>query len=133
MKSKTQFVVLGAGYAGMTVAVHLDNKLSKKNFQVILVNINSYHELIQEAHPVAGGFRRSEQVRIPISDLIRDTGIQFIQSGANTFNFSSDEAVANIKCHLQEARNAADSALLQINEAEKTILASHNRSSDRVP
>lgn len=58
MKSKTQFVVLGAGYAGMTVAVHLDNKLSKKNFQVILVNINSYHELIQEAHLVAGGFRR---------------------------------------------------------------------------
>lgn len=91
MKSKTQFVVLGAGYAGMTVAVHLDNKLSKKNFQVILVNINSYHELIQEAHLVAGGFRRPEQVRIPISDLIRDTGIQFIQSGVQKVNASENK------------------------------------------
>lgn len=59
-------------------------------------------------------------------------------NSTNTFNFSSDEAVSDIKCHLQEARNAigagaADSALLQINEAEETLLASHNRSSDRVP
>ena len=93
MKSKTQFVVLGAGYAGMTVAVHLDNKLSEKNFQVILVNINSYHELIQEAHLVAGGFRRPEQVRIPISDLIRDTGIQFIQSGVQKVNASENKVI----------------------------------------
>lgn len=49
MKSKTQFVILGAGYAGMTAAVHLENKLSEKNFQVILMDVNSYHELIQEA------------------------------------------------------------------------------------
>lgn len=93
MKSKTQFVVLGAGYAGMTLAVHLDNKLSEKNFQVVLVNINSYHELIQEAHLVAGGFRRPEQVRIPISDLVRDTGIQFIQSGVQKVNASENKVI----------------------------------------
>ena len=111
MRSKRQFVVLGAGYAGMTVAVHLDNKLSEKNFQVILVNINAYHELVQDAHLVAGGFRSPEQVRIPISALIRETGIRFLQSGVG----------------------AADSTLLQINEAEETLLASHNRSIKGVP
>jgi NADH dehydrogenase len=80
MKSKRQLVVLGAGYAGMTAAAHLNNKLSKKDFQVVLVNVNAYHELIQEAHLMAGGFRRLEEVRIPISDLVKDTDIQFIES-----------------------------------------------------
>jgi len=80
MKSKPRLVVLGAGYAGMTLAAHLDNKISKEDMQIILVDANPYHELIQEAHLVAGGFRKPKETRIPIPDLIKDTNIQFIQS-----------------------------------------------------
>lgn len=80
MKNRVRLVVLGAGYGGITLAAHLDNKVSNNDMQIILVNINSYHELIQEAHLVAGGFRNLVDVRIPISDLIKDTNIQFIQS-----------------------------------------------------
>ena len=80
MMDKLRLVVLGAGYAGMTLAAHLDNNVSKKDMQIILVDANPYHELIQEAHLVAGGFRKPEDTRIPILDLIKDTNIQFIQS-----------------------------------------------------
>ena len=79
------------------------------------------------------------EVKTPIPDYCEQGMISNINlNSTNKFNFSSDEAVADIKCHLQEARNAigagaADSALLQINEAQETLLASHNRSSDRVP
>lgn len=43
-------------------------------------------------------------------------------------NFSSVEAVVDIRCHLEEARHAiaadaADSALRQINEADMTLIA----------
>ena len=77
-----------------------------------------------------------KEVKTPIPHSCDQSMIS--NNSTNTFNFSSDEAVADIKCHLQEACNAigagaADSALLQINEAEETLLASHNRSSDRVP
>ena len=56
-------------------------------------------------------------------------------TSSNTVNFSSSEAVTDIRCHLQEARSsiaadAADSALLQINEAEQTLLAAFGNSSN---
>lgn len=93
MKSKAQFVILGAGYAGMTAAVHLENKLSEKNFQVILMDVNSYHELIQETHLVAAGFRKPEQVRIPISELVKETKIQFIQSSVKKIKMSENRVI----------------------------------------
>jgi NADH:ubiquinone reductase (H+-translocating) len=93
MKSKAQIVILGAGYAGMTAAIHLENKLSKKNFQVTLVDGNSYHELIQESHLVAAGFRKPEHVRIPISDLIKGTEIKFIQSSVKKIKTSENKVI----------------------------------------
>jgi NADH dehydrogenase FAD-containing subunit len=73
MKSKTQFVVLGAGYAGMTVAVHLDNKLSKKNFQVDIAKV--IKEFKKEAHleSVTSGeatFAANIYKNDPISNLL---------------------------------------------------------------
>lgn len=48
---------------------------------------------------------------------------------------SSSDAVMDIRCHLREARqsiaaDAADSAVLQINEAEETLLASFDNNSN---
>ena len=36
---KVRLIVLGPGYAGMTLADHLDNKVSKKDMQIILVDV----------------------------------------------------------------------------------------------
>ena len=56
-------------------------------------------------------------------DIINNNNI----TSSNTINFSSSDAVTDIRCHLREARqsiaaDAADSAVLQINEAEETLL-----------
>jgi NADH dehydrogenase FAD-containing subunit len=94
MKNNLRLVVLGAGYTGMTLAAHLDNKVSKKDMQIILVDANPYHELIQ-AHLVAGGFRKPEDTRIPIPilDLIKDTNIQFIQSVIKKVNADENKVI----------------------------------------
>ncbi len=94
MTNKLRLVVLGAGYAGMTLAAHLDNKISKKDTQIILVDAKPYHELIQEAHLVAGGFRKPEDTRIPILDLIKDTNIQFIQSVVKKVNADENKVIS---------------------------------------
>jgi len=93
MMNKLRLVVLGAGYAGMTLAAHLDNRICKKDTQIILVDANPYHELIQEAHLVAGGFRKPEDTRIPILDLIKDTNIQFIQSVVKKVNADENKVI----------------------------------------
>jgi NADH:ubiquinone reductase (H+-translocating) len=93
MMNKLRLVVLGAGYAGMTLAAHLDNRISKKDTQIILVDANPYHELIQEAHLVAGGFRKPEDTRIPILDLIKDINIQFIQSFVKKVNADENKVI----------------------------------------
>lgn len=90
-----------------------------------------------EAQHVTDDTLREVKTPIPHScDQSKISNSNF--NSTNTFNFSSYEVVADIKCRLQEARNAigvgaTDSALLQINEAEETLLGSHNISSERVP
>jgi len=64
-------------------------------------------------------------------DIIGNVNI----NSSYTVNFSSAEAVIDIRCHLLEARrsiaaDAADLAVLQIHEAEETLLAYFNISSN---
>ena len=48
--------------------------------EIILIDRNDYHQLMQEIHLVASGFRTAEQLKIPISSLIYGKKIKFIQS-----------------------------------------------------
>ena len=73
-------IILGAGYAGMTLATNLDKQLSKNNFKIILIDSSDHYELIQQSHLVAGGFKKFKEVCIPIDNLIKDTNIEFKQA-----------------------------------------------------
>ena len=73
-------IILGAGYAGMTLATNLDKQLSKNNFKIILIDSSDHYELIQQSHLVAGGFKKLKEVCIPIDNLIKDTNIEFKQA-----------------------------------------------------
>ncbi|HEX5519410.1 MAG TPA: FAD-dependent oxidoreductase, partial [Candidatus Nitrosocosmicus sp.] len=48
--------------------------------EITLVDRNDYHQLMQEIHLVASGFRTSEQLKIPISSLLKGKKVNFIQS-----------------------------------------------------
>jgi len=74
-----KIVVVGAGYAGIFLCTNLASKL-KNIAEITLIDRNNYHQLMQEIHLVASGFRTSEQLKIPIPSLIYGKKINFIQS-----------------------------------------------------
>jgi NADH dehydrogenase len=76
---KNKIVILGAGYAGIFLCTNLSSKL-KDVAEITLVDRNDYHQLMQEIHLVASGFRTSEQLKIPISSLLKGKKVKFIQS-----------------------------------------------------
>jgi NADH:ubiquinone reductase (H+-translocating) len=77
--SKRRIVILGAGYAGIFLSTNLSSKLDKNSTEILLIDRNNYHQLMQEIHLVASGFRTAEQLKIPISSLIQGKNIHFIQ------------------------------------------------------
>lgn len=77
--TKKRIVILGAGYAGIFLSTNLSSKLDKDSNEIILIDRNNYHQLMQEIHLVAAGFRTAEQLKIPISSLIQGKNVLFIQ------------------------------------------------------
>jgi NADH dehydrogenase len=78
--SKKRIVILGAGYAGIFLATNIARYVTEKSGEVILIDRNPYHQLLQEIHLVAAGFRTANEVKIPILTLIDRMNIKFIQS-----------------------------------------------------
>jgi NADH:ubiquinone reductase (H+-translocating) len=78
--SKKRIVILGAGYAGIFLATNISRYTKGKVGEVILIDRNPYHQLLQEIHLVAAGFRTADEVKIPILTLIDGMNIKFIQS-----------------------------------------------------
>ncbi|HKU82650.1 MAG TPA: hypothetical protein VJP58_01300, partial [Candidatus Nitrosocosmicus sp.] len=58
---KKRIVILGAGYAGIFLSTNLSSKLDKDSNEIILIDRNNYHQLMQEIHLVASGFRTADQ------------------------------------------------------------------------
>ena len=80
ISSNKRIVILGAGYAGIFLATNIARYINEKAGEVILVDRNHYHQLLQEIHLVAAGFRTANEVKIPILRLIDGMNIKFIQS-----------------------------------------------------
>jgi NADH:quinone reductase (non-electrogenic) len=78
--SKKRIVILGAGYAGIFLATNIARYVNEKSVEVILIDRNPYHQLLQEIHLVATGFRTADEVKIPILTLIDRTNVKFIRS-----------------------------------------------------
>ena len=78
--SNKRIVILGAGYAGIFLATNIARYLEEKAGEIIIIDRNPYHQLLQEIHLVAAGFRTADEVKIPILRLIDGMNIKFIQS-----------------------------------------------------
>ena len=78
--SNKRIIILGAGYGGIFLATNVARYMKEKTGEVILVDRNPYHQLLQEIHLVAAGFRTANDVKIPILRLIAGMNIKFIQS-----------------------------------------------------
>jgi NADH:ubiquinone reductase (H+-translocating) len=109
MKSNNllRIVILGAGYAGMFLAInvyqsfkemHKSDKMghggsADADIEIILVDRNPYHQLLQEIHLVAAGYRTPEQISIPINSLIDGTEIRFIQSNVEEIRADENKVI----------------------------------------
>lgn len=72
-------LVLGAGYAGIYAALHLNKKKKKKDdIEISIIDKNPYHTLLTELHEVAGNRVDEESIRIPLKDIFRDTDVKII-------------------------------------------------------
>ena len=78
--SKKRIIILGAGYGGIFLATNVARYMKEKTGEIILIDRNPYHQLLQEIHLVAAGFRTANDVKIPILELIEGMNIKFIQS-----------------------------------------------------
>lgn len=100
-----RIVILGAGYAGMFLAINLYQSLKEMNkgdrkeqnssadAEIILIDRNSFHQLLQEIHLVAAGYRTAEQISIPITSLINRTEIRFIQSNVKEIHAGENKVI----------------------------------------
>ena len=100
-----RIVILGAGYAGMFLAINLYQSLKEMNkgdrkeqnssadAEIILIDRNSFHQLLQEIHLVAAGYRTAEQISIPITSLINRTEIRFIQSNVKEIHAGESKVI----------------------------------------
>jgi NADH dehydrogenase len=78
--SNKRIIILGAGYGGIFLATNVARYMKEKTGEIILVDKNPYHQLLQEIHLVAAGFRTANDVKIPILGLIEGMNIKSIQS-----------------------------------------------------
>lgn len=76
---KPRIVILGAGYGGLLTAVHLQNLISQKEAEIILVNKHDYHYQTTLLHEVAGGTGEENHICIPIREVIDIHRVHFIK------------------------------------------------------
>ena len=107
MKSNNplRIVILGAGYAGMFLAInvyHSFRELHKfdtrrdralTDVEIVLVDRNPYHQLLQEIHLVASGHLTPEQISILINSLIDGTEIRFVQSNVEEIRADENKVI----------------------------------------
>src|SRR5215468_1206363 len=81
-------VVVGAGYAGLHVALRLTAKLrNHPQMELTLVDRHDYHQVLTELPRVAGGTRAADAVRIPLQDMLA-TRVRFVQTEIGGFDLA---------------------------------------------
>ena len=79
-----QIVILGAGVAGIRVALDLSKKIDSRVGRVILVDENDYHQYLYKIQEVCNKDYKDEDIIVPISRLIEGKGIEFIKASVST-------------------------------------------------
>ncbi|MGT2623872.1 NAD(P)/FAD-dependent oxidoreductase [Streptococcus thoraltensis] len=73
----TEVVVLGAGYAGLKTVRDLQKQSG--DFNITLIDRNSYHYEATELHEVASGSHHADKISFPIVDVIDTKKVTFLQ------------------------------------------------------
>lgn len=89
-----RLLILGAGIAGQTAALHARRKLSSKH-EVVVVSPNNRWNWIPSNIWVGVGYMKPEQVTFPLEPVYKKTGIIFHQAKAISINPEGDSTLQN--------------------------------------
>lgn len=90
--SKQRIVILGAGYGGLKAALELEKRLTPlrgadvPDWEILLIDRYDYHQLIVLLHEVAASSMPARSARIPLSSLLGDKQISFMQGEVSEVN-----------------------------------------------
>jgi NADH dehydrogenase len=85
---KRHIVILGAGYGGLYTALKLERFLNKrKDWEILLIDKNSYHQLKTELHEVAAGRKTLEATTVPFRNILKNKRINFLQAEITQMDF----------------------------------------------
>ncbi len=88
-RKTTRTVILGAGFGGLAVALHLACHARRHpEHEVILIDRRNYHLLQGKLPEVAAGHVAPEEVMIPLAGLLRGRGITFRQAQVLEVDFT---------------------------------------------
>jgi NADH dehydrogenase len=76
-KHPVKVVILGAGVAGLRVALKLESQIRPEKAQIILIDENDYHQLLYRIQKVCNFEYEEKDVVIPISRLIQGKKIEY--------------------------------------------------------
>lgn len=84
-------LVVGAGYGGLRTALRLGELQRSRHtdLQIVLLDMNDYHQLITELHEVAGGRTPVDDVRLPLADILKGSAVRFVQARVSEFDFAN--------------------------------------------
>ena len=99
MTEKKRVLVLGAGFAGLYTALHLEKALGKdSSVEITLVDWNHYHLFTPLLHEAVSGVIHPSQILTPIRRVLRGKQINFVR--ARVAKIDLDAHVVEFCCTL---------------------------------
>ncbi len=94
MPDSKRILIVGGGYAGVTVAKVLEKAYRKRNdIEIILVDRHPFHTLMTELHEVAGWRTEPESVQVSFRKIFGGTKVKVVTDKVLSINFDANEAV----------------------------------------
>jgi NADH dehydrogenase len=80
-----KIVILGAGYAGVFAAANLCIHV---DIEILLIDKNPYHQLLQQIHHVTSGTKRPDEITFSIKELFQND-VSFMQSSVESIDLEN--------------------------------------------
>lgn len=94
MPDSKRILIVGGGYAGVTVAKVLEKKYRKRSdIELVLVDKNPFHTLMTELHEVAGMRTEPESVQVSFRKIFGGTKVKVMTDMVKSIDFAANEAL----------------------------------------
>jgi len=94
MAELQRILIIGGGYAGVSVAKTLEKRYRRRDdVEITLVDRHPFHTLMTELHEVAGWRTEPEAVQVPFRKIFGATKVKVITDTVTTVDFTKREAL----------------------------------------